>query len=168
MYTAPNAINGVYFTKNLSEKNYNQGISMLGYFFRAWKANSLQFISIQGLEDYLETNYPTFIEYLGEQVSQMGTTPVINAMQLAASKMNDANETYYPRPSNFSNAFIDLYGTGISYTQVIEDTGVEVVKTIGAWSLNISLFFIVGAVIYLGIESGIIKKLLESTKKAKR
>ena len=133
VYVKPIAKSGVYFTKNLTEGNYNNGVILLGVFWRASvlsKAPYYPITNFDGLLNFYKVNYPTFIEYLGTLYNTYGSDKANKIMQAVADK----KFTYYPRPSDFSNAMIKLYGQGVSVLQVASETASDIGNSIISFS----------------------------------
>jgi len=101
MYTPPTPLSGVSFTSALTQDNYNNGTYVLGEWARKNPIVPLGLqLSYRGVVDYLEQNYPTFIEYLGSLVAQYGTGPMIQVADQVASN----GKMTFPTPSDFGVA----------------------------------------------------------------
>jgi len=122
-YEIPKAKLNTYFTKNLTEQNYKNGLFLLGYYYRnspISKAPYYPITNFDGMVSYLEDNYPTYIESLGDLMKSVQQDKLIKAMTDAGKK----GRTDYPRPSYFTNAIMD--NTGISISAVIGDTAIGI------------------------------------------
>lgn len=144
MYTQPKAKNGVYFTRDLTESNYNNGKWLLGYYWRASvisKAPYYPVTNFPGLLDYLNSNYPTYIESLGELLKSIDSQKLIKAMEQAAS----LKKTDYPRPATFSQAIID--NTNYTLSAKVGDT----LDAIGESVMDLGKIVFTASVIGIGV-----------------
>lgn len=147
MYIVPVPKNNVYFTKNLTEGNYNSGVSLLGYYYRDSKISKAPYYPItnfDGMISFLKTNYPTYIESLGELNKTIPQDKLIKSMRDAAAK----GYTDYPRPSYFANSI--MANTGYSVTAVIGDTAKEIGSDIFDSAVLISRLALVGLIVFVG------------------
>lgn len=133
MYNKPMPKNGVYFTRNLTESNYNSGTWLLGYYWRDSILSKAPYYPITNFDDMIQwykDNYPTFIEYLGDQLSSISSDKLIAVMKDTAAK----KQLNYPRPSDFSNSMMKLVGNGIDLIQVARDTASDVGREIASFT----------------------------------
>lgn len=122
-YIKPTPKNGVSFTKNLTESNYNAGENYLAYYFRDSKLSKPPYYpntNFVGMVNYLKTNYPTYIESLGELSKSVDGSKIIQAMKNAAAR----GLTDYPRPAYFNTELMKL--TGVSIGSVVSETISEI------------------------------------------
>ena len=138
----------VKFTNDLSPANRKNGEFLLGYYWRNSPLSKAPLYPITNWHDlilWLDTNYPTYIEALGELMKSAESSKLIEAM----TEMGKGNGMTYPRPSEFSN-YISEYAGGVSIGQVLVDAGVQSVEDIASMGLNFSKFvFIGGAIVAL-------------------
>ena len=96
----------VSFTKDLSPENRSAGIYLLSAWWRAsplsQQTNYNMATSFDGLIQYWDKNYPTAIEWLGEQLKNYSTSDMTDVMKDAA--VNEGKE--YIRPSYVSKRLI--------------------------------------------------------------
>jgi len=147
MYTPPAAKNGVYFTKNLTAANRTQGEWLLGYYFRASKISKAPYYPVTNFTDmlaWMTSNYPTYIESLGEQLQSRPSDVMIKAMQDTAAK----GYTDYPRPAYFNNNLTATYSSVSALGNGIADAA-DSVLNLGKGLVVLS---IVGVAVFLYIE----------------
>lgn len=150
-YTPPTAKEGVYFTRDLTQNNYNYGTNVIAEWSRKNPTIALKLgLSYQGYLDYLGSNYPTYIEYLGTLVDEFGTTPVF---QVADQVANNGKFTY-PTPSDWANSVTALLGDTPSFVSTlgagISDAATAVVGDIET-GLSVTLIAVVLIVIFAGV-----------------
>lgn len=148
MYLIPKAKNGVYFTKNLSQKTRSAGESILAYYWRASVLSKSPYYPVganwPGLLSYFDTNYPTFIEYLGDMISYSDLPRMIKVAQNVAAKKSTA----YPRPSEFANEISNVIGN-VNYLGAISDGLAESANDIKNISIGyLSTLAVVGIVVF--------------------
>lgn len=147
-YKIPTAKNGVYFTKNLNSSTRANGENVLGYYWRASVLSKAPYYPLganwQSLLSYYDTNYPTFIEYLGDMVSSSSISKMIKVAQNVAAKKS----TDYPRPSEFANEISNVVGS-VNYLGAIGDGLVESANDIKNISIGyLSTLAVVGVIIF--------------------
>lgn len=139
----------VKFTNDLSPENRKNGEFLLGYYWRNSPMSKAPLYPVTNWHDlivWLDSNYPTYIEALGELMKSAESSKLIQAM----TEMGKNNGTAYPRPSEFSN-YISEYAGQVSISQVLIDAGSQSVQDIAALGLGYAkIVFIVGALV-LGI-----------------
>ena len=136
------------FTKNLTPENRKQGEWLLGYYWRASVISRAPYYPItnwKGMLEFLDLHYPTYIEFLGEQLGSIPQDKMIQAMKDAAAR----GLTDYPRPAYFAGSIIGV--TGVSSGAVIADTAAEIGGSIIAWSQAFTYVVIAGAIVYAGL-----------------
>jgi len=113
----------VTFTKDLSSANRKVGLWLLGYYWRdsvISKSPYYPLTNFAGMISFLDKNYPTYIESLGEMSKTVTSDKLIQAMKdAAARKLTD-----YPRPAYFNLAIIG--NTGVSVGSIVADTASEI------------------------------------------
>lgn len=119
----------VAFTKNITPENRAAGIAALKIFFD----NSIfkvapynMFTSLNGLITYLDTKYPTYIEFLGESCRSIRDDQVKAAMLYVTRN----GKKSYPTPADFANGIIDATNGSIKNTlmttmKVVSETAYE-------------------------------------------
>lgn len=138
----------VQFTKDLSKTNRKNGEWLLGYYWRESKLSKAPFYPItnwQGMIQFLDKNYPSYIEFLGEQLKSITSDKLILAMRKSAAK----GFTDYPRPSYFSDA-LTVAGS-VSTFDAVKNTAVEVGKDIVDYASTFSKVLLIGAVFGAGL-----------------
>lgn len=138
----------VQFTKDLSKTNRKNGEWLLGYYWRESKLSKAPFYPItnwQGMIQFLDKNYPSYIEFLGEQLKSITSDKLILAMRKSAAK----GFTDYPRPSYFSDA-LTVAGS-VSTFDAVKNTAVEVGKDIVDYASTFSTVLLIAAVVGAGI-----------------
>ena len=132
------------FTSDLSMSNRKAGEWLLGYYWRASRISKAPYYPItnfKGMLDFLDKNYPTYIEYLGSLSKSITTDKLIEAMKTTASR----GLIDYPRPAYFANTI--AAGSAVSTGEVISETASEV----GSGILNglqlFSYLVIVGVIV---------------------
>jgi hypothetical protein len=162
-YSAPSVTSGVYFTKNLNANTRNAGLNMMGYYFRASKLSkspNYPITNFDGMVQFLDSNYPTFIESIGDLLDQVPIDKMIASMNEAAAK----GYTYYPRPSNFNNAILN--NTGYSVVSTLGDAAVAVGEGLVNFSQGILILGVVLGAAFLYFEFNNEFKLTKGIKKA--
>lgn len=115
------------FTKNLTKENRKAGEWLLGYYYRDSKLSKAPLYPItnfQGMINFLDKQYPTYIEALGENLASVPSDKMILAMKDAAKR----GLTDYPRPAYFDNSIMKF--TGVSISSVVSDTVKETASDI--------------------------------------
>lgn len=139
-YQPPAARSSVYFTRNLTEENFNNGKMLLGYYWRDSVISKPPYYPVtnfDGMIKFLQNNYPTYIESLGEQLKSVDFGKLIEVMKTVAKK----GYTDYPRPSYFANEMLERTG----YT-LLDKTG-DVLGAIGESVIDASkLIWLLSAV----------------------
>jgi len=119
----------VTFTKNMTKENRDAGLSALKIFFD----NSIfkvapynMFTSLNGLITYLDTKYPTYIEFLGETCRSIRDDQVKSAMLFVTRN----GKKSYPTPADFSRGVIDATNDSIKNSlmttmKVVSETAYE-------------------------------------------
>jgi len=151
MYTPPTAKNGVYFTRNLTSTNYSRGVNYLGYYFdnsMLAKAPYYPITNKAGMIAYLNTNYPTYIESLGELADSVDDKKIIQAMKDAAAR----GLTDYPRPAYFADAIIK--NTGYTLAAKVGDVISAVGEGLFDFTKIIWIASIIGVGVFVYIEFG--------------
>lgn len=153
----------VSFTKNLSPENRSAGIYLLGIWWRAsplsQKTNFQMATSFDGLIQYWDKNYPTAIEWLGEQLSNYSTSDMSAIMKDAA--INEGNE--YIRPSYVSKRLINKTGGkgDFSYAlDAVSGTASDIGSFIVGFSrlglvVSIAFFLVIGWAYFSAFKKGI-------------
>ena len=124
----------VTFTKNVTPANRSAGLALIDDY---WSMSILQnppYYPITNEQDFiafLDNNYTTYIEFLGETSFQVPGDKMHQAMVDLANK----KQTNYPRPSDFAKVI--MANTGWTNTmaveaavQAIKDTTVEVAQDV--------------------------------------
>lgn len=140
--------NNVSFTKDLSKKNRGNGEWLLGYYWRESKLSKAPYYPITnwtGMIQWLDKNYPSYIEFLGEQLKSIPSDKMIEAMRKTAKK----GFTDYPRPSYFAEA-LSIAGS-VSTFDAVKNTAVEVGKDIVDYASTFTTVVMVGIVIWAGV-----------------
>lgn len=128
----------VYFTKNMTPENRAAGLAALDIFFKNSVFKSLPysvFTSLQGLINYLDSKYPTYIEFLGETARSITKDQLLQAMLNVARN----GKTAYPRPADFSNGIIASVGSLRSNIQTAMRIVTETAKETAVDITNIGL-----------------------------
>lgn len=145
----------VVFTNNITPRTRSDGINLLGYYWRASPLSQAPYYPFDGGFDALTANldskYPTFIEYLGDQMSQIQYDQLIDVMQKTAAK----NGTNYPIPANFADTIIA--SNGISVTDVVAQTASDTVASVAS-----AVDFTSKTILYVAIFIGLGYVLLET------
>lgn len=139
--------NNVSFTKDLSKTNRKNGEWLLGYYWRESKLSKAPYYPItnwEGMIGFLDKNYPTYIEFLGEQLKAITSDKLIEAMKRSARK----GFTDYPRPSYFADA-LSVAGS-VSTFDAVKNTAKEVGKDIVDYASTFSTLVLIGAVVFAG------------------
>jgi len=80
----------VTFTKKVTAENRKAGEWLLGYYFRASPISKPPLTPLvtnfKGLITFLNSNYPTYIEYLGEQTTIFSQSDLIDAVEKSAKR----------------------------------------------------------------------------------
>lgn len=138
----------VQFTKDLSKTNRKNGEWLLGYYWREGKLSKAPFYPItnwEGMIAFLDKNYPTYIEFLGEQLKTITSDKLIQAMKKTAQK----GYTDYPRPSYFADS---LSAAGaVSSFDAVKNTAVEVGKDIVDYANTFTKVVLFAVVIGTGV-----------------
>src|ERR1035437_4101916 len=127
-------MSNVTFTKNVTPANRAAGLALIDDY---WSMSILQnppYYPITNETDFiafLDNNYTTYIEFLGETSFQVSSDKMHQAMVDLANK----KQTNYPRPSDFAKVI--MANTGWTNTmaveaavQAIKDTTVEVAQDV--------------------------------------
>lgn len=145
----------IQFTKDLSKENRKNGEWLLGYYFRESLLSKSPYYPItnwQGLIGYLDSQYPTYIEFLGGWLKTVPADRLIEAMRKVAKK----GYTDYPRPSYFAEA-LSVAGA-VSTFDAVKTTATEVGKDIVDFSATFTkvflVAFLVGGAVYIYSLSG--------------
>jgi len=139
-------MSSVTFTKNVTPENRKAGEWLLGYYWRASKISKAPLYPIatnwKGMIDFLDKNYPTYIESLGELTKTIDSNILIQAMQDTAAR----GLTDYPRPSYFNNALMKLTGS-VSITGVFADTASEIGNDLVMGSRIVLALVVIGGLV---------------------
>lgn len=153
----------VYLTKNLTPENRSAGIYLLSAW---WKASPLSAqtnfqmaTSFEGLIQYWDKNYPTALEWLGEQLKNYSTQDMIAIMKDAA--VNEGKE--YIRPAYVSKRLINkTSGKGnFSYAlDAINETASDIGSFVVGFSrvglfVSIAFFLFIGFMYFKSFKKGL-------------
>lgn len=98
-------------TQNLTPENRSAGEAVLRKFFDFSDLSRAPYYPItnpNAMLNYYQSNFPTFIEYLGELSKKYSPLNVEIAMVHVGDKMREQNIFTYPLPSMFKIAFDEL------------------------------------------------------------
>lgn len=155
-------MSAVTFTKNLSPENRSAGISLLGTWWRAsplsQQTNFKMATSFDGLVLYWDKNYPTAIEWLGEQLKTYSISDMNEVMKDAA--INEGTE--YIRPAYVSKRLISKEaGKGdFSFAlDAVTDTASDIGSFIVGFSriglvVSIAFFLFIGWMYFQAFKKG--------------
>lgn len=156
-------MNSVSFTQDLSPENRSAGIYLLGIWWRAsplsQQTNFQMATSFDGLVQYWDKNYPTAIEWLGEQLKTYSTSDMSAIMKDAA--INEGKE--YIRPAYVSKRLINkTSGKGdFSYAlDAVSGTASDIGSFLVGFSrigliVSILFFLVIGWAYFKAFKNGI-------------
>lgn len=141
----------VYFTRNLTTDNRNNGLKYLKIFFNNSKLAMPPYYPVtnfDGLVKFLDGKYPTYIESLGETGFEIGEDRMKQSM-LDVARLA---ETTYPIPARFATAIMNNT-KGISLTRVVSTALTESAKEVVSFTQSSFkyLTWIVAAAVGLAI-----------------
>jgi len=149
-------MNSVSFTQDLSPENRSAGIYLLGIWWRAsplsQQTNFQMATSFDGLVQYWDKNYPTAIEWLGEQLKTYSTSDMSAIMKDAA--INEGKE--YIRPAYVSSGKGDFSYALDAVSGTASDIGSFLVgfSRIGL-IVSILFFLVIGWAYFKAFKNGI-------------
>jgi hypothetical protein len=143
----------VTFTKNVTAKNRDAGLFWLKFYYNQSPLAQFPYYPVTnypGLVAFLDTNYKTYIEFLGETSFMMSA----DKMQASMRDLAYNGKKSYPRPSDFSVAILKNAGLDLSdVVKATTDAFAESAVTIGEGIVSYSKMipYIVGGALFLVI-----------------
>jgi len=153
------------YTSNLSPANRSAGEYLLGVMWRAsdMSKNALLklAVSFDGLKKYYDTNYPTFIEYLGEQLNNHEVNTLSGIAQEVGAQTGDA----YPSPSLWINKLIGLGYADQSTLSIASKAVGDTVSQVGSMLANLGQWTVI---ILVGLAGALVWFYFEDFKEVGR